>query len=109
MASDRFQRRLDNLLDQIEEAVDRRDWQMVRQLADDVLVLDPNNSDAAKFRAAAERGLELTPDLAPRAPQPVTSPAHPLCPAASAPRNRKPPANGHVLWPPRLYCALPAT
>ena len=63
MASDRFQRRLDNLLDQIEEAVGRRDWQMVRQLADDVFVLDPNNSDAAKFRAAAERGLELTPRI----------------------------------------------
>ena len=32
-------------------------WQMVRQLAEDVLVLDPDNADALDFLAAVERAL----------------------------------------------------
>ena len=30
MASERFQRRMDRILDQIEDAADRRDWAAVR-------------------------------------------------------------------------------
>ena len=46
MASDRFQRRIDRLLDQVEEAADQRDWERVRQLAEDVLTADPGNAYA---------------------------------------------------------------
>ena len=37
MASERFQRRIDRILDQLEDAADRRDWPAVRQGA---LILD---------------------------------------------------------------------
>ena len=48
VASDRFQRRIDRILDQIEGASDRRDWIAVRQGALDLLVFDPVNEDAKK-------------------------------------------------------------
>ena len=57
MASERFQRRIERLLDQIEEAADARDWQKVRQLGEDVIVADPGNLDARDFLATAERAL----------------------------------------------------
>ena len=57
MVSDRFQRRIDRLLDDIEAAADQRNWQTVVQLADDVLVADPGNTDAVNFLATAERAL----------------------------------------------------
>ena len=57
MASDRMQRRIDRILDQIEDAADRRDWAAVRQGAQDVLIFDPENADALDFLAAAQRGL----------------------------------------------------
>ncbi|MCZ6671946.1 MAG: hypothetical protein O7C75_03305, partial [Verrucomicrobia bacterium] len=61
MTSERIQRRVDRLLDQIEEAADQRDWQGVRQLAQDVLRLDPENADALGYLAAAERDTSPTP------------------------------------------------
>ena len=57
MASDRIKRQIERLLDSLEEAVEGRDWQLVRQLAEDVLVLDPDNVDAPPYLAAAERVL----------------------------------------------------
>ncbi len=66
MASDRFQRRIDRLLDDIEAAADQRDWQKVAQLAHDVLIADPENSDALSFLATAERTIVGS------APQPTT-------------------------------------
>ena len=82
MASERVRRRIDRLLDQIEEAVDQRAWERVQALANDVLTLDPQNRDALAFLAAAERGsgrpgaAPLTPTTADvasteRAPTPV--------------------------------------
>ena len=59
MASDRFQRRIDRILDQIEDASDRRDWTAVRQGALDLLVFDPENEDARNFLAAAQRALDV--------------------------------------------------
>ena len=47
MASDRIQLQIERLLDNLEEAVDQSDWQRVRQLAEDVLVLDPDMEEAA--------------------------------------------------------------
>ena len=59
MASERFQRRIDRILDQLEDAADRRDWLAVRQGALDLLVFDPENEDAKKFVADAERALDV--------------------------------------------------
>ena len=57
MPSERFQRRIDRILDQIEDAADRRDWAAVRQGALDLLVFDPENADAKNFLAASQRAL----------------------------------------------------
>ena len=59
MASERFQRRIDRILAQLEDAADRRDWPAVRQGALDLLVFDPENEDAKKFVADAERALDV--------------------------------------------------
>ena len=58
MASERFQRRIDRILDQIEDAADRRDWASVRQGALDLFVFDPENEDAKIFLAVAQRALD---------------------------------------------------
>ena len=57
MVSDRIQRQIDRLLDQAEEAVESHQWDVVRARAGSVLALDPGNSDAVTFSAAAERSL----------------------------------------------------
>ncbi|MEE8163480.1 MAG: protein kinase, partial [Anaerolineae bacterium] len=85
MASDRFQRRIDRLLDQVEEAADQHDWQTVQRLAQDVLILDPGSTDATNFLAAAERALNSTPES--------TSPSQ----AATARPNVSPPASPNQL------------
>ena len=55
MASERIQRRIDRLLDQIEDAADQLDWETVRKRAEAVLAYDPENQDALSFVAAAQR------------------------------------------------------
>ena len=81
MVSDRFQRRIDRILDQIEEAADRRDWAAVRQGARDAPIFDPENADAMNFLAAAQRGLSEeavppdTADFSPAATTQSTAPA----------------------------------
>ena len=77
MASDRFQRRIDRLLDQVEEAADLRDWQKVAQVAQDVLVAEPGNADAANFLAMAERALGGS------VPAPIAQPAASTTPQTS--------------------------
>ena len=57
MATERVQRRIDRLLDQVEEAVDQLDWETVLSRAQAVLALDPDNADAVNFLASAERAL----------------------------------------------------
>jgi len=59
VVSERFQRRIDRILDQLEEAADRRDWPAVRQGALDLLVFDPVNEDAKNFLASAQRALDV--------------------------------------------------
>ena len=49
MASERVQRRIDDLLDRAETAVDEMDWGRVRDLCDAVLRLDPAKEDALEF------------------------------------------------------------
>ena len=55
MASERIQRRIDRLLDQIEDAADQLDWVSVRERAEAVLAYDPENQDALSFLTAAQR------------------------------------------------------
>ena len=62
MASDRVQRRIERLLDQVEEAIDQLDWEEVRGRDQAVLRLDPNNSDALSYLAAAERDSATSPN-----------------------------------------------
>ncbi len=62
MATERVQRRIDRLLDQIEEAADQQNWERERALAEEVLALDPDNQDAQTFLVAAERSLSRTSD-----------------------------------------------
>ncbi len=57
MASDRIQRRIERLLDQIEQEADQRDWQLVRDLAEEALGFAPDNSDAKAFLEVAEERL----------------------------------------------------
>jgi serine/threonine protein kinase len=58
MLSDRVQRRIESLLDEADGAISRYDWEAVRQAAEAVLALSPDNSDAVTFLAAAGRALE---------------------------------------------------
>ena len=46
MASDRIQRRIERLLDQIEQEADEENWSRVRSLAEQVLGFAPDNCDA---------------------------------------------------------------
>ena len=85
MASDRFQRRIDGLFDQIDDAVDQLNWAVVRDRAQAVLTLEPGNSDAINFLAAAERALgDASASVGPTPPA-ETTPMMPPTPAASAP------------------------
>ena len=61
MASERVQRRIDRLLDQPEEAMDRLDWDSVRDCAQAVLGLDSENADALAFLDSADRVLRNQP------------------------------------------------
>ena len=59
MVRERLQRRIYRILEQLEDAADRRDWPSVRQGALDLLVFDPVNEDAKNFLAAAQRALDM--------------------------------------------------
>ncbi len=53
MASERIQRRLERLLDQIDEAESQGNWESVRDLAQDVLEIDADNTEAAAYLRSA--------------------------------------------------------
>ena len=61
MASERIQRRIERLLDQIDQAEAQGDWQSVHSLAQDVLEVDPENGEAAAYLRSAERRLGPAP------------------------------------------------
>lgn len=61
MASERLQRRIQRLLDQIDEAEAQEKWESVRNLAQDVLEADPDNPEAIAYLGSAERRLNLVP------------------------------------------------
>ena len=83
MATERIQRRIDRLLDQVEEAADREDWENVRGLAGQVLDLSPDDVDAKTFLEIAERrssrsatvpGLSASAPLEETRPRPTAQP-----------------------------------
>src|SRR5207244_1977422 len=59
--SDRMLRQLERLLDQAEEATDRGDWATVRDRAEAVLRVDPQNHDALSYLAMAGDPAEHPP------------------------------------------------
>jgi tetratricopeptide (TPR) repeat protein len=61
MLTKRVQRRIDRLLDQAEEAADRRDWNVVQESAQMVLSIDPENSDAATLITMVQASSEVRP------------------------------------------------
>ena len=75
MASDRIKRRIDSLLDEADAAISRYDWEALREAAQAVLRLDPGNSDARAYLAAAERDTGSAQPAQPSpAPRPVPAP-----------------------------------
>ena len=60
MASERIHRRIERLLDQAEEAMDRLDWVTARSCTEAVLALDSGNNEALAFLEAAERALAIS-------------------------------------------------
>ena len=71
MTSERVQRRIDSLLDQIEGASDERDWDAVAEKARAVLALDGGNEDASAFlQMAVANG--VTGDAETRVRRPTT-------------------------------------
>ena len=57
MATERLQRRINSLLDEADDAIAKSDWDLVRDRAQNVLTLDPDNPDAQALVAAADRAL----------------------------------------------------
>ena len=55
MATERLQRRIEQLLDEAEEAISQHNWEIVRGHALSVLALDPANADGLALIEAAER------------------------------------------------------
>ena len=64
MASERIQRRLERLLNQIDEAESQGIWESVRALARDVLDIDPDNTEAVAYLRSADRRLDSVPTTA---------------------------------------------
>ncbi len=91
MASERVQRRIDRLLDQIEEAIEQRDWSHVRELAQDAIALDRDNNDAQAFLDAAEQRLS------------ASGPAHPNEGVQSTPVSSSPSPATHVADQPTSF------
>ncbi len=87
MASERIQRRVERLLDQIEQEADQQNWQRALDLAKEVLRFAPDNTDAKTFIAVAEETLSSTaglensetdaPSPAPLTTAPATASAQP--------------------------------
>lgn len=73
MPTERVQRRIDALLDQVDQAVDSLEWARVRELCDGVLRLDLDNEDAQAFIEAAGRETAIMLEPASDASPTITS------------------------------------
>ena len=74
MTIERIKRRIERLLDQVEQAADSKNWQEVHDLSRETLALDRGNADAVAF-------LEMAPKTClgsqPRQPPPERRPPSP--------------------------------
>ncbi|MFQ6026031.1 MAG: hypothetical protein ACE5Q6_00795 [Dehalococcoidia bacterium] len=84
MASERLKRQIERLLDEAEEAIVQRNWETVRERAQDVLAIDPEHQEGRAFLATAERGIESQTASLSETDQagPVSSPGSPSVPLA---------------------------
>ena len=77
MTTERIKRRIERLLDQVEEAADAEDWETVQRLSLQVLDMDEGNVDAQTFSRMAERSRGGAPPpaapTAPATPTPTSS------------------------------------
>ena len=91
MTTERIKRRIERLLDQVEEAADSKNWQEVHDLSRETLALDSENADAVAFLEMAGDMLgSSTPQ--PPAPAPATGPAPtPIIPEIPIPELPTPP------------------
>ncbi len=64
MTTERIKRRIERLLDQVEEAADAEDWETVQRLSLQVLDMDEGNVDAQTFSRMAERSRGVAPPQA---------------------------------------------
>ncbi len=83
MASDRIQRQIDHLLDEAEAAINERSWTLARDHAQSVLAIDPNNTDALTYIAAADRAIGSS-SPSPDSPSLSTPPSSPVQPTSFA-------------------------
>jgi signal transduction histidine kinase len=60
MATERIQRQIERHLDEAELALSQDNWDRIKQLAERVLLLDPDNKDAFAFVEIRERAMERT-------------------------------------------------
>ena len=75
MATDFIRQQIAQLLQQASQALANRDWVQVRDRAEDILALDPENQDATALLAAVERRIGSTAQ--PGATAPIESPTVP--------------------------------
>ena len=83
MTTERIKRRIERLLDQVEEAADAEDWETVQRLSLQVLDMDEDNVDAQTFAKMAERSLGAAPSPAAPTPYTVEPPTSTKAPRAS--------------------------
>ena len=95
MASERFQRHVERLLEEADDAISRYDWEAVRQAAQAVLAIDPENSDGLTFLATAEQAMGGSPSPQTSEPTPA-----PTSTAAVDPHQSGSPSHGPVGLPP---------
>ena len=62
MVSERIQRRIDQLLNEADEAVTSDDWKTVQQRANAALAFEPESADASAYLEAAEAEARSCPD-----------------------------------------------
>jgi hypothetical protein len=77
MTSDRTQRRVQRLLDQIDTAEADGDWNLVHDLASDVLEIAPGHAEALAYLHSAERRLERAVAAEPPPDSARVAPSHP--------------------------------
>ena len=82
MPSERIQRRIDRLLDQIEEAADQEEWETALRLSEQVLDLDPDDEDAHTFLRLAQ--LRVNPEPVSAAATSESEESNPPAPPAPA-------------------------